>query len=511
MEKISILGDSISTLDGYNPEGYKVFYAGDTCKRSGVFRMEDTWWGQVIAHLHGELLVNNSWSGSRVTKMPGASSESLFPAGCSDERATALHRDEVMPDIILIYLGTNDWAFGAYTGNEPRLVGQDEYEFFDDAYCAMLEKVKDRYPQSEIWCFTLCETIIAENPDFAFPHRYGGMHIEEYNDIIRESVKRFDCKLIDLYHAHTPYETLDGTHPTANGMRTLASMVIAAMEDSVARSANGIYIDGKYRILKPINRTGAVEMYLAMNERINQFCRIDACGKTGKGAMVREYFLNEALAMMKLDHPLIPKVCKIVEDEEYTYVVREYIQGETLDVFIRKYGAMPVERVVDYSKQLCEVLKYLHGLNPPRVYGDMSPASILLQPDGSLKLIHFETMRHYDENKNGAWLLPRKGYSAPEQFGGWDQIDARADIFGLGMTMHHLLTGVNPIDPPYVTRPIRKIDPALPAKLEAIIQKCIEPDREKRYQSVDSLLKALNGEAEPRKKAGLLSRLFCKH
>ena len=808
MRKISILGDSISTLEGYNPRNYKVFYAGDTCKRSGVCEMKDTWWGRVIAHLHGDLLVNNSWSGSRVTKMPGASSESLFPAGCSDERTTALHRDEIMPDLIMIYLGTNDWAFGAKTGNETRILGEDEHERFDDAYVAMLKKVKNRYPQSEVWCFTLCETIIAGKPNFEFPHSYAGMHIEEYNEIIRDTAKKFGCKLIDIYNAHIPYESLDGTHPTANGMKTLASIVIKAMEKSVndqheyvildpektallysdtlelymchsgetvkiqkqqievgrengcdlrlenlyiARrqatffyenqswflrdnhTTNGTYIngvklqpmkkyqlaandligfagksvemvfyrteqtiepegdadakaiaileaaikvfseskfnddlslklivasllkaplyfpveidieamlgsldptklkagdtiqpqkdvkmriltlktddgseivpmftssekaqkhqsvstirqypqdyiatllqmnktaiinpfdearfimvpnfikdvlapliakassepavsdpvpppvheimesgglenriiDGKYRILKRISRASPVEVYLAMNEHINQVCAVKVCGKTGESSMAREFILNEALAMMKLNHPAIPKVYDIVEDESYSYVIRECIQGETLDIILKNYGAQPVDRVMDWSKQLCDVLGYLHGLNPPQIYRDMKPANVLLQPDGRVKLIDFETMLLYDEKKDyDTTFLGTKGYAAPEQYVGAGQTDARADIFGLGMTMHYLLTGVNPIEPPYITQPIRKINPTLPTQLEAVIQKCIEPDREKRYQTVDSLLRALNGEPDPAKKKGLFSKLFGKH
>ena len=82
-KKFSIIGDSISTLEGYNPKDYKVFYAEDTCIKSGVRELQDTWWGKVITFLGGELLVNNSWSGSRVTKLPNK--DKLFPSGCSDE------------------------------------------------------------------------------------------------------------------------------------------------------------------------------------------------------------------------------------------------------------------------------------------------------------------------------------------------------------------------------------------------------------------------------------------
>ena len=83
-KRISILGDSISTLEGYNPLGHNLFFKGEICAKSGVSDMTDTWWGQVINLLGAELLVNNSWSGSRVSKLPD--SQSLFPSGCSDER-----------------------------------------------------------------------------------------------------------------------------------------------------------------------------------------------------------------------------------------------------------------------------------------------------------------------------------------------------------------------------------------------------------------------------------------
>ena len=110
-KQFSILGDSISTLEGYNPRGYKVFYAGENCGKSGVSEMQHTWWGKVIDFFGGELLVNNSWSGSRVTKLPD--SDKLFRSGCSDERTNGLHINNVRPDVIIVYLGTNDWAFGA--------------------------------------------------------------------------------------------------------------------------------------------------------------------------------------------------------------------------------------------------------------------------------------------------------------------------------------------------------------------------------------------------------------
>lgn len=104
--------------------------------KSGVNDAKDTWWDKVIGYFSGELLVNNSWSGSRVTKLPEC--EQLFPSGCSDERTAALHINDVKPDVIWVYLGTNDWAFGAKTGNETRVLDEDHSELFIEASLAKI-------------------------------------------------------------------------------------------------------------------------------------------------------------------------------------------------------------------------------------------------------------------------------------------------------------------------------------------------------------------------------------
>ena len=227
-KRFSILGDSISTFEGYNPCGYKVFYNGENCIKSGVIQVEDTWWNHVIRFLGGELLINNSWSGSRVTKLPEI--DQLFPSGCSDERTSNLHIGNETPDVIIVYLGTNDWAFGAATGNDTCILNQDPYERFDDAYLAMLRKIKKNYPQSEVWCCTLNTTFMSGNIRFQFPYSYGGNHIEEYNEIIRCVARENQCSIIDLYVYNQPYDTLDGTHPNRKGMKTLSQLILREID-----------------------------------------------------------------------------------------------------------------------------------------------------------------------------------------------------------------------------------------------------------------------------------------
>ena len=165
-----------------------------------------------------------------MTKLPG--NVGLFPSGCSDERTSALHIGHIRPDVIIVYLGTNDWASGVKLVDGSEISGKDRNEFFRYAYDNMLKKLILNYPDSEIWCCTLSQTYISKDPGFIFPCSYAGIHIEEYNEIIRELVQKNRCHLLDLYAYRTPYDSIDGIHPVRSGMRLIAEMVIRSMTDT---------------------------------------------------------------------------------------------------------------------------------------------------------------------------------------------------------------------------------------------------------------------------------------
>ena len=159
-KRFSVLGDSISTLEGFLPKGNPVFYDAACREKSGIWEMGDTWWGKVIDFFGGELLVNDSWSGCRVAR-PAASADA-FPCGCSEKRTGRLHVEDVQPDVILIYMGINDWGVGI--SPEP---GEDATEgdtCFSLAYARMLNQLKRNYPRAEIWCCTLAKTCMDAEP-----------------------------------------------------------------------------------------------------------------------------------------------------------------------------------------------------------------------------------------------------------------------------------------------------------------------------------------------------------
>ncbi len=218
----SILGDSVSTLDGYSEPDFAAFYEGINKFKADVFSSDDTWWGQVITRLGGELLVNNSFSGSMVHKHRLCEIPSY---GCSDERTAALSRAQQTPDVVMIFMGINDWGCGAKLTPVEKSE-QNDISYFSVAYRKMLEKLKKNYPEAELWCFTLPVSTCKDDETFAFPYCHGGRHIEKYCEWIRTCAKEYGCRVIDLYCSEIPYDTIDGFHPNKEGMKTLADSVL---------------------------------------------------------------------------------------------------------------------------------------------------------------------------------------------------------------------------------------------------------------------------------------------
>ena len=239
-KNFSVLGDSITTLEGYSPSGYRVYYGGGNLKKTGVTRMSDTWWGKVIEFFGGNLLKNNSWSGSRVAKAPD--SDEIFPSACSDERTSALGDGEIPPDDIIISLGANDWDKGAVPGAKRPAVydentgkckggfsGGEDIEIFSVAYDLMLKKLKRNYPNAEIWCATMAKTYISSDPSHEFVIDYAGYSVYDYNAAIRSAAFENGCNVADLYAFGWAYDSVDGSHPTAEGMSVMANMICRCM------------------------------------------------------------------------------------------------------------------------------------------------------------------------------------------------------------------------------------------------------------------------------------------
>ena len=256
----------------------------------------------------------------------------------------------------------------------------------------------------------------------------------------------------------------------------------------------GSLVDGKYKILNEVGHGGMSIVYLAMNEKANKQWAIKEVRKDGVKdfEVVKQSLVAETDMLKKLSHPCLPDIVDVIEDEDRFLIVMDYIQGNSLSKALDEFGAQPQDEVIRWAKQLCDVLGYLHSQNPPIIYRDMKPANIMLKPDGNVALIDFGTAREFKEkNLADTTCLGTMGYAAPEQFGGMGQTDPRTDIYCLGATLYHLVTGMSPCEPPYEIRPIREINPALSGGLERIILKCTQPNPQNRYQNAAELMYAL--------------------
>lgn len=253
----------------------------------------------------------------------------------------------------------------------------------------------------------------------------------------------------------------------------------------------GSLVDGKYKILSEIGHGGMSVVYMAINEKANKTWAIKEVRKDGvlDFEAVKQGLIVETDMLKKLKHPNLPSIIDVIENDETFLIVMDYIEGNSLSKALEEYGAQPQEYVIEWAKQLCDVLGYLHSREPAIIYRDMKPANIMLKPDGNLTLIDFGTAREFKEkNLADTTCLGTIGYAAPEQFGGMGQTDARTDIYCLGATLYHLVTGRNPSEPPYEIKPIREINPSLSGGLERIILKCTQRNPEDRYQSTAELM-----------------------
>ena len=256
----------------------------------------------------------------------------------------------------------------------------------------------------------------------------------------------------------------------------------------------GSVIDGKYKILNQIGKGGMSIVYLAMNERANKQWAVKEVRKDGVQdfEIVRQGLIVEMEMLKRLRHPYLPTIIDVIDTEDSFLIVMDYIEGKPLSRALAEHGALPQEYVIEWAKQLCEVLGYLHTRKNPIIYRDLKPDNIMLRPDGSITLIDFGIAREYKEYAaHDTRALGTQGYAAPEQFGGQGQTDARTDIYGLGTTLYHLVTGYNPSEPAYEIFPIRHWNPSLSQGLERIIWKCIQRNPKDRYQSCAEILYAL--------------------
>lgn len=252
---------------------------------------------------------------------------------------------------------------------------------------------------------------------------------------------------------------------------------------------------------KEYSSSGALD--ISLPESITQSYVLEACLKDGKERstyLLRDRFtgqkavlklsqggvenlMDEYVILASLDNAALPRALHYFELDGKSYLIRQYLEGETLDEYVQKRNGLDEREVIDISKQLCDVLIYLHGQNPPVIHRDIKAQNIIYTPDKRCRLIDFGISRRFDAMAGkDTIVLGTCATAAPEQFG-YRQTDMRSDIYSLGVLMGYILTDEFGSDAVTASN--------ASAGLKKIIARCTRFDPADRYQSMAALCGAL--------------------
>ena len=277
-------------------------------------------------------------------------------------------------------------------------------------------------------------------------------------------------------------------------------------EEKSRDGAEGTTI-GKYKVLRELGQGGEGSVYLAQDGQLHRLVAIKCVRQPGA----------EAEHLQRLRHPMLPVIYDLLQDGRgMWYLVMEYLRGVTLREYIEKNGSVQEKQARIWAEQLADVLEYLHTRKPPVIYSDLKPSNIIVCPEGQLRLVDFGAAltRSFGADRNRVFAVT-PGYGAPEQQGGICQreqneagyagtgvyADERSDIYALGKTLYYMVTGADPGRPPYAALPVYEYQPLLGDDLERIIRKCIRPEPERRYQTVEDVRRELDRSVEGRRRS----------
>ncbi len=246
----------------------------------------------------------------------------------------------------------------------------------------------------------------------------------------------------------------------------------------------------RYRIMGVIGGGGMGTVYQARDLNFTDVKRMAAVKEMltlSSDRALREQalatFQREANILATLAHPAIPNIYDFFEQNNRAYLVMEYINGSDLENILGKTRTLPMEKIVEWTLDLCDVLAYLHGQQPnPIVFRDMKPSNIMVDSLGKVRLIDFGIAKTFEKGKHT--MIGTEGYSAPEQYKG--NVSPLSDQYSLGATLHHILTRKDPrLEPPFSfhERPIAELNPEVPLWFAETIDRALQFNPSDRFPS----------------------------
>ncbi len=275
----------------------------------------------------------------------------------------------------------------------------------------------------------------------------------------------------------------------------------------------GATLANRYAIQEVIGIGGMGSVYRARDMHFPNVTKLVAVKEMINSApdpLVRETivqnFEREANLLATLHHPSIPRIYDYFSVESRSYLVLEFIHGKDMEAIINESKSfLPEDQLLSWTIELCDVLDYLHKHKPdPIIFRDMKPSNVMINNNGDVMLVDFGIAKTFQTGIKGT-MIGTEGYSPPEQYRG--EATPSADIYALGATIHHALTRRDPrMEPPFsfAERPLRRINPAISAEMEAVVNTALEYNPESRFKTTADMKQALMNVA---RKTGALVRM----
>ena len=255
----------------------------------------------------------------------------------------------------------------------------------------------------------------------------------------------------------------------------------------------GALLDGRYRVEARIGSGAMGAVYRAWDLRlqapraVKEMSAVDATAAERDETRAR--FLREAQLLSHLQHPGLPRVQDCFSAAGRHYLVMDLVEGDNLEETLRRHGrpGLPESQVIAIATQILDILEFLHGQPSPVIYRDLKPANAMVTPSGSVVLVDFGIARPLSPTSAPS-AVGTHGYCPPEQYAGC--CDPRSDLYALGATMHHLLSGrSSPV--PFHFTPLSTAVPGVSPRVEQVVHQALSLQPEDRFDSARAMKQAL--------------------
>jgi eukaryotic-like serine/threonine-protein kinase len=280
----------------------------------------------------------------------------------------------------------------------------------------------------------------------------------------------------------------------------------------------GHVLHERYAVRKLLARGGMGSIYLAEDQRLpGRQCAVkevehDPGLPEGLRAEAREQFFREASVLARLDHPNLPKVSDYFSTQLRDYLIMDYVPGPDLKSIVdQASGAdtrLPIADILHWADQILDALGYMHGQDPPVIHRDIKPSNLKLTPAGLIKLVDFGLVKTMAPDDMTVTVIQGRGtalYTPLEQYGGdTGHTEPRSDLFSLGATLYHLLTGHPPVEAkerflrPDALVPPRNYNPDLPPHIEAGVLWALSLHPDDRPSNAEQMREAFHPDAADR-------------